>query len=857
MPHFYDQIKGIFFKSKRKNIVSFSEHFRKFQQILRLNHEVLELIAKANDALGGDYIFDRQYIQSFCSETKDKVQHLIFNLDRIAPNKYHNLTDAYYKIAGELDEDLAGLTSCPLAGFIVPYADLNRDFIEAVGDKNANLAELGSHLDVNIPRGFAVTTAAYYDFLKVNNLQPKISTELKALQDGRTDMGTASKNIQQLILRGRIPARLGKEMSHAVNQLILQSATKNTFFAVRSSAWGEDGERSFAGQYSSKLNVRGDDLKNQYRHVLASLYSENALTYRQNIGFDEERVAMSVACQEMIDGRVSGVLYTLNPNNPEGNNMLVSAAWGLGGPIVAGRISSDQYTISRDKSHTVIALNLVYKRSAMRLAEGEGGDTEMVDVEIDRRSTACLQKDQLQQLAEAGLLIERYFNCPQDIEFTFDNHGELIILQARRLTIQPAAEVRPEKLAELKNRYPVIIHNRGQAAQKGIGIGPVYKIRRDEDLNSFPAGAILVARFASPILAKVMPLAAGIITDIGSTTGHLATVAREFRVPCLLNTENSTSILQSGQEITLDTEENIVYEGKIKELQAYSFVEDDINETPEYRLLRRVLRRIEPLNLLDPAESNFVPEACRTLHDITRFIHEKAVDELIDLSYYHNHGQEGTSGKLIWDIPLNLVLIDIGGGLQSGAGRKITLEQITSIPMQALLAGLAYPKAWDSTPLSVDMGSFMSSLTKTVSPELSGKHKAGQNLAVISDVYANLNLQLGYHFTVIDTYLTDNIDDNYAHFRFYGGVTESRRRCRRAKFLERVLASHDFMVDLQDDLVIARVKKIDKKNMLRHLHILGLLIGFTRQLDVELVSEQSIDDAVKKFNLLMEAVDDK
>ncbi|MBW2659514.1 MAG: hypothetical protein JRC87_07995 [Deltaproteobacteria bacterium] len=822
---------------------------------MKLNNQVLELIAKANDMLGGDYVFDRQYILSFCAEAKDKVQHLIFNLDRIAPNKYHDLTDAYYKIAGELNEDLAELTSCPIAGFIVPYSDLNRDFIEAVGGKNANLAELGSHLDISIPRGFAITTAAYYDFIKANNLQPKINRELELLHKDQIDIEQTAKNIQQLIMKSQIPARLGKEISHAVNQLILQSATKSTFFAVRSSAWGEDGERSFAGQYSSKLNVRGDDLKNQYRRVLASLYSENALAYRQNIGFDEERVAMSVACQEMIDGRVSGVLYTHDPNYPEKNSMLVSAAWGLGGPIVSGRISSDQYTVSRDKSHATIALNLVHKPGAMRLSPK--GGTEMIDVDVDRRSTACLQTDQLHKLAEAGLLIERYFNSPQDIEFTFDQQGELIILQARRLTIQPATVVRPEELAELKNSYPVIMHNRGEVAQKGIGIGPVYKIKRDEDLNNFPAGAILVARFASPILAKVMPFAAGIITDIGSTTGHLATVAREFRVPCLLNTEDSTTILENSQEITLDTEENIIYQGQVKELQAYSFIEDDINETPEYRLLRRVLRRIEPLNLLDPAESNFTPNGCRTLHDITRFIHEKAVDELIDLSYYHNHDQKSISGKLVWDIPLNLVLIDIGGGLEQGVSKKITLDQITSIPMQALLAGLAHPKAWDSTPLSVDMGSFMSSLTKTVSPELSGNRKAGQNLAVISDVYANLNLQLGYHFTVIDTYLTNNINDNYAHFRFYGGVTESRRRCRRAKFLERVLESHDFRVEVQNDLVIASVKKIDKKNMLKHLHILGLLIGFTRQLDVEMVSEQSINDAIIKFNLLMEAVDDR
>jgi len=338
MPHFYDQIKGKIFKKKRKSTVLFSDHFKRFQQILSLNNQVLEQIAKANDALGGDYVFDQQYIQSFCAEVKDKVQHLIFNLNRIAPNKYHNLTDVYHKIAGEIDDDLAGRTSCPVSGFIIPYSDINRDFIEAVGDKNANLAELGSHLDLNIPCGFAITTAAYNDFLRLNNLQPEIKETVEALQNNQISIEQAATKIQGLLAIGQIPVKLEKEMAHAVNQIILQSKTKSTFLAVRSSAWGEDGERSFAGQYSSKLNVRGADLKNQYRQVLASLYSENALTYRQNIGFDEEQVSMSVACQEMIDGQVSGVLYTLDPNRPEMNSMLISAAWGLGAPVVSSLI---------------------------------------------------------------------------------------------------------------------------------------------------------------------------------------------------------------------------------------------------------------------------------------------------------------------------------------------------------------------------------------------------------------------------------------------------------------------------------------------------------------------------------------
>jgi pyruvate,water dikinase len=744
--------------------------------------------------------------------------------------------------------------SCPISGFVLPYTEIDHRLIEAVGAKNANLAELATHLQIKIPNGFAITTAAYYEFIRFNNLSEKITAELNNWQQGRISLEQASANIQKLILAGRLPARLAQNIDQAVERLVGHKKNKNFFFAVRSSAWGEDGDRSFAGQYSSKLNVRVDDLKNQYRHVLAGLYGEKALSYRQSIGFEESEVAMSVACQEMIDGQVSGVLYTLHPTHPEHNTMLLSASWGLGAPVMSGHISADRFTIERLGKHKIIEMNLVHKLKALRMEAG--GDTSIMKVETDNQDKACLHTGQVQKLAETGIIIERYFKCPQDIEFTFDPKGELVILQARRLTIQPTNPAKPEALSRLKEKYSVLLQGVGEVAQRGIGAGPVFLLKTDQDLKNFPSGAILVAQYASPLLAQIMPRAAGIITDVGSTTGHLATVAREFRVPCLFNTGNATQKLQSEQEITLDTEENIVYQGLIKELQAYSLVGEDINETQEYRLLRRILRKVEPLNLLDPAENNFIPEACQTLHDITRFIHEKAVDALIDLNYGYHHGHKSMAGKLDWQIPLDLIMIDVGGGLKTTSQDKIKISDVLSVPLKVLLAGIAHPKAWDNTPMSVDMGSFMSSLTRTFSPELASPKQIGQNLAVVSSSYANISLHLGYHFTMIDSYLTDDINNNYAYFRFFGGVTDSRRRGRRAKFLGKVLANHDFRIELHDDLVVARIKKLDKQSMMKRLYLLGLLIGFTRQLDVKMVSEQSINDYNQKLELLLEAAND-
>jgi len=723
--------------------------------------------------------------------------------------------------------------------------------MEAVGGKNAHLAEVHTFLGLRTPDGFAITGTAYRAFMEHNGLLPQVEEVNADWLADTIDTAQAAAKIQALIMAGSLPPKLEKDMARAIEQLTKKRGTKKLFFAVRSSAWGEDGEDSFAGQYMSRLNVPAAEVGNCYREVLASAYSETAMEYRRRKGYHEKEVLMSVACQEMIDAKVSGVLYTLDPMRPEKDIILLSATWGLGAPVVSGRAAADQFSIDRREPHHIIEIKVVRKETALTV--NQQGGTVQQQVLSDRQTSAALTTEEVRTLAETGLLIEKYFRKPQDIEFCFDYDGGLVILQARPLMVKPHSAPRPDELARLVEKYPVIFRDKGVIAQKGITAGPVYLLKNDTDLAEFPTGAILVAKYASPILAKVMMRAGGIITDIGSATGHLATIAREFRVPCILNAGNATQLLTPGQEITIDAEENVIYKGLVKELRSYSLAEENIEETFEYRLLRRVLKKIAPLHLLDPSEKNFVATACQSLHDITRFVHEKTVEELIDLNYTHYHDPETISGRLKWEIPLDLIIIDVGGGLKTdGPTRTVTREDIRSVPMQSLLTGLAQPGAWNNEPMSVDFGSFMSSLTRTIPTELSSPRYVGQNLAVISREYANVSLRLGYHFTMIDAYITENINDNYAYFRFFGGVTDDTRRTRRAKFLGEVLANNDFRIELHGDLVVARIKKLDAESMRQRLYLLGLLVGFTRQLDVMMTSEGHIAGFMKKLDTLLE-----
>lgn len=826
---------------------SFLSHFREFKEILMLNNRVLELIADTNNKLSGDYIFDRHFIQTTTQDICDMVEKMIFGLDSLGQQRYRELHTIFLRIREEIEDELLARKRKISTRFIIPYSRITRDMGSEVGGKNFNIAEVRNVLKMQVPDGFAITSSAYHAVIEYNDLLPLIKRICAEWHDGKCSSAEASQKIRRHMRNAVLPKKLRRDFRNALEKILHQPTDR---MALRSSALGEDGTYSFAGQYASEINVSPKNAEQAYLNVLASLYNESAMIYRHWKGFKESETAMPVACQRMVDAQVSGIMYTHDPQAPEKETLLIDSAWGLGGLLVSGEIQGDHYVLPRN-SPTGRLARLARKKRYLRPMPGGGTREEKVDESW--QNIPSLDSGQTEVIARAGLAIEQYFKKPQDIEFAVDKSGALVVLQARPLIIRQYRSSRSVDLAGVVQDYEILLQSVGEVAQKGIALGPVCRIRKENDLDSFPDGAILVAHYASPHFARVLPKAAGIITDIGSAAGHLATVAREFRIPAIVNCRTATEILQNGMEITIDAEENIVYTGLIRELQYYNLSQEQIDETYEYRLLRRILKKIEPLNLLDPSEKNFTPHACKTLHDITRFVHEKAVEALIDFHFYNRHTPGPGTAKLEWDLPLDLVFIDIGGGLRNGTKRKIGAGDITSAPMKAVLDGLAVPGAWNNDPMSVDFGSFMSSLTRTISPELATPKNLGQNLAVVSADYANISLRLGYHFTMIDTYLSDKINDNYIYFRFFGGVTEGIRRSRRARFLGRILEENDFRVERHGDFVVGRIKKLDKQGILSRLSLLGLLIGYTRQLDVKMVDERMITDNIKTFKTLEES----
>jgi pyruvate,water dikinase len=836
-----DKLKKVFSPGKRhRRQVPFVVLFKTFQGLLEKNNKILDAIAAMGDKLGGDYVFDKNYIASSCQEMRDLVYKLIYDLDTIAPSKYLGLYDAFQRINHEIEEELAGRPVIAQADCVIPFETISRDSGDVVGGKIANLAEVHNILGLPAPEGFVITTTGFKAFMEYNKIWDRIREEPLTVKAG--------EEVRALVEQGSLPPELKRALQKSIEQLQLAASGKKLLLAVRSSAWGEDGIHTFAGQFKSFLNQPVERLVLSYKEVIGSAYTPSAIEYRRSKGISEDEVAMAVGCQLTIDAKVSGVLYTLDPTTLEREVMVINAVWGLGVPLVSGQVPGDRYLLKRTPPHEVEGLNVRHKVSM--LSPKEDGGTEERSVPEELQMKPCLEREEMLRLAEIALVIERYFKKPQDIEWALDNRNQFIILQTRPLNLQTQMAKLVCNLTEAVQEYPVIFRGQGNIAQRGVGAGQVVIVKDDEDMEDFPAGAILVGKYTSPRLAKAVPKASGILTDVGSPTGHMATIAREFRVPTIVNVGEATKILRPGQEITVDAEQNVVYDGRVKELCYYEFTEEPFEESYEYRLISRVLKKIAPLNLLNPHHKNFAPEGCRTFHDITRFVHEKAVEELLDLEF-HERSMGAPAKKLKLSIPLGLVVIDMGGGLEESAeGPEVEPDQVVSLPLKATLDGMMTPGMWSTEPVSVDLGSFMSSLTRTFSSSLATPKYLGQNLAMISKEYMNLSLRLGYHFNIIDAYISDKVNDNYAYFRFLGGVTDLQRRSRRARLLAELLEAHDFRVDVRGDLVVGRIKKLDTTRMVGKMKTLGHLVAFTRQLDVTMISDAEVENSKETFDRL-------
>jgi len=834
------------FKPKEE-LVSFTEVFEHFQELLQDQQKVMEIIADLGEKSGGDYIFDRKYLTDTVNELHARMLHLVKDLNLISFNRYPDLYSALDRIFLPLEGEMRGrLSLSEEMPLVVSLEKTPRDHPELVGGKAAALGEIIQRLHLPVPPGFVITTRAHRRFLEHNHLEERIHALLSAWLSGQADRAQTSRQIQYSILAGVIPQEVARE--------IRREAQARPFWAVRSSAFGEDGELSFAGLHESILQVPAAGVLEAVKRVWASLYSPEALTYRRQVGLLGEEAAMAVLCQEVIASRASGVVHSLNLEAPESDALVVYAYPGLGRMVMEGRASLDRFVVERRQPFHLKVKDIALKESYRRVAPG-GGEEEVL-VSPEERERPALADEDIQTLAGWSRILERYFKRPQETEWALDEKGRIWILQSRRLTSPQSLEA-PD-ICDSCSTYPVLIKDQGAVAHAGVGAGPVFVVSSDQDLERFPEGAVLVTRYTAPWLAPVVPKAVAIVAERGSPAGHLATISREFRVPTLVGVENAVALLPAGEDITVDTHNRLIYQGRVAELLRYELIQSTAFEDAlEFRLLRRLLKRIAPLNLTEPQDQNFTPEGCRSVHDVIRFVHEKAVQELMDLPRFLKRFKEARVCTLVSEVPIGLKIWDLGGGVDPEArGTQITVAQIRSLPLQALWEGVTLPGVWSTEPVAVDFKGMMSSLTRTLGNGFGAPDYRGINLAVVTETYLNLHLKLGYHYNLIDVRMEADPNRNHIYFRFVGGVTDLTRRSRRARLLADILSKYHFKVDIKGDLVLARILHLPQEEMRRRLIALGQLVGFTRQLDMQLKSDEDVGHFLEAFVQRLEPAGD-
>jgi pyruvate,water dikinase len=382
-------------------------------------------------------------------------------------------------------------------------------------------------------------------------------------------------------------------------------------------------------------------------------------------------------------------------------------------------------------------------------------------------------------------------------------------------------------------------------ACKGVGSGKAFILKDEESLKDFPEGAVLVARHTSPKFVTVMHKASAIITDVGSATGHMASLSREYQVPSILDTEVATSVIRDGQEITVDAINCNIYEGRVNELLEYVRKKrEPFKETHLFKTLEKVLKWVVPLILIDPESENFRQECCKTFHDITRFAHETAMQEMFSVG--EEHDVEGTrTVDLSAGIPINVRMIDIEGGIKENV-RKAAFEDVLSIPFSALLRGMRSMK-WP-VPRPADAKGFLGMTAHTASvPEEQLSEIEKKSFSIVSRNYVNFSVRLGYHFSMIEAYVSDNLNDNYIKFFFKGGGAAPERKLRRVRLITEILKNMGFRMNVKEDLIDAVLTKYKKSAIEEMLVIFGKLTAYTKQLDMVMFNDAITDMYVEDF----------
>ena len=481
--------------------------------------------------------------------------------------------------------------------FVLWFDQLSIDDVPLVGGKNASLGEMYRELKdegISVPNGFAITAYAYRYVVEKLDLKDKIDSILSGIDTGNyQDLADRGHRVRALFRHIEFPQELVDEITKAYSALCNAYGDDNVDVAVRSSATAEDlPDASFAGQQESYLNIRGkEDLLLAIKKCIASLFTNRAISYRVDKNYDHFSIALSVGIQKMVrsDKASSGVMFTIDTETGFKDAVLINAAYGLGENVVQGAVNPDEYFVFKGTifSHKPIIQKKIGNKEIMMVYSSEGNSpTKNVPVPPERARRFALSDDDILTLARWGVKIEEHYSKkaghfkPMDTEWAKDGvTGDLFIVQARPETVVSQRNANELIQYELKEKGKILIE--GQSVGDKIGQGEVNVIKDVHNIGEFKKGQVLVTDMTDPDWEPIMKIASAIITNRGGRTCHAAIVSRELGIPAIVGTNDSTSVLTNGQDVTVVCSQGDlgqVYEGLLK-FERNVLKLDDVPET--------------------------------------------------------------------------------------------------------------------------------------------------------------------------------------------------------------------------------------------------------------------------------------
>jgi pyruvate, water dikinase len=802
-----------------------------FRELLSLNNDCLELIAGIQEDL--KFVPPlRDILRTRIADVCDKLTQTLSALERLTGKSYPQLRKSVGEQQLEIERYISARQELAAPELSLWLADIEPGAENEVGGKAAALADIKNRLHLPVPDGYVLTAQAYRLFCGVPFWsQIRDATCNVDLNDLDT-LQTISSRLHDLAVNSPMPRVV--EVAVTGRAHILQQCEG---FAVRSSAVGEGGEKTFAGQFVSLINVPAQQVLDAYKQVVAGRFSERALCYRLSAGLPEVETPMAVLFLGVVRARASGITYTRDPNNLKRDVLWITATRGLGLDIASGLVPADLFVVERRRPHAVLEQSIVRKDEEIVLASGGGILRRSVPLEDAGAPSLSLQE--VASVAEHAIAIEDYFKVPQDIEWALDERGQLWILQARSLALGGSA---PSKIKARVHEKPLLAG--GRTVYPGRVSGQAYLSGDSKSLSHTPEGAILFLRRATPEIVEVFPRLAGLVAEWGNVAGHAAALLREAKIPAVFQLKGAFERLHTGDPVSLDAVQPRVYAGNFWPPRP----SEDLSREQQRNRTDPISERLLNLHLLDPGAANFRPGGCKSVHDILRYCHEKAVETMFALNDTELERGGDRSKKLLASVPINLHVLDLGGGLSPDAtSEEVRPEDILSRPFQALWRGVNHPGVTWTRQMPATFSDLASVMATSLSQTGATRALGETSYLLVADEYMNLNSRLAYHFSLVDACLSDTPGTNYISFRFAGGGAPRPRRDLRASFLEACLTHFGFVVDRRGDLVNAWFKKAPADQTEANLDILGRLMACSSQLDMYMTSPAVMLWYVKQF----------